>query len=481
MNAERALAVPEDAPRPGGRWLARVLRVFGDVRPGEGATVLLLAFDIYLLLTAYYLLKVAREPLILLGGGAEVKSYASLGQSLILVVVANAYGWLAAHVSRIKLIAFVTVFFVLNLLAFAALGHAGVALGVPFFLWVGVFNIVTVAQLWSFAADTYSEEQGKRLFPIIGIGSSLGAVSGATIAEPIVRRSSPFALMVVGAGFLVSTLAITWVVHRRETTSTRRAGHGGNGADEPLKKGNAFRLVANDRYLLLLAALIFVLNIITKTGDYVLDRMLLVQAHARHLDGVTPTAFIGAFKARYFEWINVLEVVLQSLAVSRIIKYAGIRWALVLVPLASLGGYGAAFVAPVVDVLLVTRVAESTLDYSLSNTVRQALWLVTPREAKYKAKQVVDTFVWRAGDTVSAAFVWLGVHLGASPREFIAVNIVAAAAWVAIALLAGRAYVTRARVTPPALQPPRSEMSERPLGPTPVGPRPRHAGGTAAS
>ena len=418
----------------------------GDVRPGEGATVLLLAFNVFLLLTAYYLLKVAREPLILLGGGAEVKSYASLGQSIILVFVASAYGWLAARVSRIRLIAFVTVFFALDLLIFAALAGAAGALArcATFFLWVGVFNIVTVAQFWSFAADTYSEEQGKRLFPIIGIGSTLGAVSGATIAEPIVRRSSPFALMVVATGLLLSTLAITRIVHRREAESARRPGAARHDVDQPLKKGNAFLLVASDRYLLLLAALIFVLNIITKTGDYVLDRMLVVQAHGPHLGGVTPTAFIGAFKARYFEWINVLEVVLQSLVVSRVIKYAGIRWALLLVPLASLGGYTAAFVAPVVGVLLATRITESTLDYSLSNTVRQALWLVTPREAKYKAKQVVDTFVWRAGDTVSAAFVWLGVHFAASPREFIALNIAAATAWLAVASLAGRAYVARA-------------------------------------
>src|SRR5579863_8293153 len=118
------------------RWLARGLRLFGDVRPGEGATVLLLAANVFLLLTAYYLLKVAREPLILLGGGAEVKSYASLGQAIILVFVANAYGWLAARVSRIRLIAYVTTFFVVNILIFAALGRTGFPLGVPFFLWV---------------------------------------------------------------------------------------------------------------------------------------------------------------------------------------------------------------------------------------------------------------------------------------------------------------------------------------------------------
>ncbi len=441
MNAPTSVALARAAPAWRRRPLELALRLFGDVRPGEGTTVVLLAANVFLLLTAYYLLKVAREPLILLGGGAEVKSYASVGQSIVLVFVANAYGWLAARVSRIRLIAYVTAFFVANLLIFAALGKAGVPLGVPFFLWVGVFNVVSVAQFWSFAADTYTEQQGKRLFPIIGIGSSLGAVSGATIAEPLVRTRSPFALMVVAAGFLLATLAIVWAVHRREASEARATGGASKKVDEPLAKGNAFLLVARDRYLLLLAAMIFVLNIVTKTGDYVLDRMLVVQAG--HVAGTTPTAFIGEFKARYFEWINVLEVVLQSLVVSRVIKYAGLRWALVVAPLASLAGYSSALLVPVVGVLLVTRVTESTLDYSLSNTVRQALWLVTPREAKYKAKQVVDTFVWRAGDSVSAAFVWLGVHLGATPRQFIALNVAAASVWVCVAGLAGRAYARR--------------------------------------
>jgi AAA family ATP:ADP antiporter len=269
-------------------------------------------------------------------------------------------------------------------------------------------------------------------------------VCGSTIAEPIVRQSSPYVLMVAASGVLLSTLLLTWVVHRRETIAPNGAPHGKAARDEPLAKGNAFALVARDRYLLLLAALIFVLNVITKTGDYVLDRMLIDRAHAAHASGVSPVAYIGGFKARYFEWINVLEVVIQSLFVSRIIKYPGIRAALVLVPLVSLGGYATALVLPLLGVLFVTRVTESTLDYSLSNTVRQALWLVTPRNAKYKAKQVVDTFVWRAGDTVSAAFVWLGARFAASPRDFIAVNVVASAVWVAVAVLAGRAYARRA-------------------------------------
>jgi AAA family ATP:ADP antiporter len=256
---------------------------------------------------------------------------------------------------------------------------------------------------------------------------------------------------------------LTYAVHRRE------AGHGKTGAakpvDKPLGPGNAFALIARDRYLLVFAILIFVLNMVTKTGDYVLDRMLVSNAPAAaHALGVAPEVYIGEFKARYFEWINSLGVIMQLFVVSRVIKYAGLRVALVLVPIASVAGYGAALAAPLIGVLLVARIAESTLDYSLSNTTRQALWLVTSPEAKYKAKQVVDTFVMRAGDSLSAALVWIGVRTAMGPRGFIAINVVLTLVWLALALLLGRMYARRSSASPEA----RGNLPD-PRGKTPGG------------
>jgi AAA family ATP:ADP antiporter len=193
--------------------------------------------------------------------------------------------------------------------------------------------------------------------------------------------------------------------------------------------------------LLLFAGLIFVLNWVTKTGDYVLDRRLLAVAHDAAHTAADARAYVGHFKSHYFAWINALGVVLQLLAVSRIIKYWGLRWALILMPCASLAGYGASLVSPLIGVLFAARVVESSLDYSLSNTTRQALWLPTSRDAKYKAKQVIDTFVVRAGDVMSAALVWLGARLALAPEAFIACNVVLSLAWLGLAVLLGRSYV----------------------------------------
>jgi AAA family ATP:ADP antiporter len=417
--------------------------LFGDVRPTEGLTVALLSVNVLLLLAAYYLLKVAREPLILLSGGAEIKSYAAAGQSVLLIGVSSLYGWLSARVGRALLISFVTLFFVSNLGVFWMLGTHGLSVGLAFFLWVGIFNVVTVAQFWSFAADVYDDDDGKRLFPVIGIGSSLGAVGGALLAGPLIRHGSPFRLMLVSAGMLLSALLLTFAVHRRVPGRGKRYGNGAV-RDRPFPRSDVFGLVVRDRYLAVLALLVLVLSIVTKTGDYVLDRTLLLRApHEAQALGITVTAYVGQFKARYFQWISVLSVALQALAVSRIIRHVGIRTALVLVPLASVGGYGVALYAPLVSVLFASRVMESSVDYSLSNTTRQALWLVTSDEKKYKAKQVVDTFVVRTGDAISAGLVWVGATLLLGPRHFLALNLGFSLVWVALALALGRQYARR--------------------------------------
>src|SRR5215470_4735161 len=150
----------------------RLLSPIADVRRGEALTPLLLALNLFLVLAAYYMLKTVREALILTQGGAAVKTYSSAGQALLLLVLVPAFAAFASRVNRMQLVRWVTLFFVANIVVFFALGRAGVHLGVPFFLWVGIFNVMVISQYWAFANDIYTPEQGKRLFAIVGLGSS---------------------------------------------------------------------------------------------------------------------------------------------------------------------------------------------------------------------------------------------------------------------------------------------------------------------
>src|SRR6187549_3028512 len=164
-------------------WLDRSLSLFTDVRAGEGTTAVLMLANIFLLLICYSVIKTVREPLILLGGGAEVRSYSAAGQALLLMGFVPLYSWIASRVDRVKLLVGVTLFFVVCIELFAAAVAARIPyVGVAFFIWVGIFNISLVAQFWSFANDIYSKNAGERLFPMIMIGMTAGAPIGSVVA-----------------------------------------------------------------------------------------------------------------------------------------------------------------------------------------------------------------------------------------------------------------------------------------------------------
>ncbi len=172
-------------------------------------------------------------------------------------------------------------------------------------------------------------------------------------------------------------------------------------------------------------------------------------------EGISKSEFIGHFKARYFEWINILGMGMQLFLVSRIIKYIGVRKALFAMPLAALGGYGTLLVLPTLSVVFFQKVIENSLDYSLANTTTQSLWLVTTREAKYKVKQLADTFIVRAGDAITAVLVMK--RWGLSTTLLVTINLVGVAAWLGILALVVREHKRREDAAPPPAPPPASE------------------------
>ncbi len=430
---QRATRPADDSGDPARGWAGRLLRPFAEVRPDEVATALILAITIFTILTAYYLLKVIREPLILLGGGAEVKSYAAAGQALLLLPVLRAHGAIAQRTGRLKLISAVILFCASNLVLFALFFRMGAAIGLPFYLWVGTFNFLLVATFWSFANDIYSPEQGKRLFPLIGVGSTVGALAGAGLASFLLRRLGPMELMLLAAGLLVATLALfTWVNgHQRCRPRDRGAVLS---PSAPVGGRGGFEALLADRYLLLIGAIQVVSNWVTNSGEYVLDRTLVDLVHQQGvMNAAEVTRFVGQFKADYFWWVNVLALLTQLFIVSRLIKHLGVGGALLMLPLVAMVGAGAMATLPVLWVIRQAKIAEKGIDYSVENTALNALYLVVPRDAKYKAKAVADTFLVRAGDVCAALSIWIGVRLGLPTRAFAVFNVALTLAWLVVA------------------------------------------------
>ena len=416
-------------------WLDRTLSMFADVRPGEGATAVLMLINIFLLLICYSVIKTVREPLILLGGGAEVRSYAAAGQALVLMGFVPLYGWVASRVNRARLLVAVTLFFIACIELFAM----GVAarlpyIGVAFFIWVGIFNMSLVAQFWSFANDIYSKESGERLFPIIMIGMTAGAPLGSFVAARLFRLGfTPQAILQISALLLSFSILLYLRINGRETARASSAD-----SQNALSAEGGFRLVLTNNYLRLIALLVVLLNVVNTTGEYLIAKLLT--GHVAELAAANPAfnkqAYIGAFSGDYQFWVNIAALLLQAFVTSRLVKYKGLRGALLALPLIALGGYSIIAAGVGFSVVRWIKTAENATDYSIMNTARQMLWLRTNREEKYKAKQAIDTFFVRAGDVLSAGAVYLGTNvLHLKVTQFAEINIVLTFVWMGVALL----------------------------------------------
>lgn len=444
--------------------LDRLLNVFAEVRTGEGATALLLMVNMFLLLAAYYLLKTIREPLILtVPGGPEAKSYSAAAIAGILMVLVPVYSSVASHVSRVRLINGVTLFFILCLVAFFLLNAAGVPIGIPFFIWVGIFNLVIIAQLWAFANDVYTVEEGKRLFAIVGIGASLGAIAGSFVTGELVKVYGPYPFMLGAAVLLGLSMILTNVINVREhgVHGTGAPGDVADAEGKPAAEGpdasgtvrgrSGFALVFQNRYLLLIGILMLVLNLVNTTGEYILGKTVVGIYSATQgavAGGMDEKKLIGQFYGNFFTWVNIISATLQAFLVSRILKWFGVRGALLFLPVVALTGYLSMAFVPILGIIRGVKMAENSLDYSVQNTTRNALYLPTSREAKYKAKQANDTFFVRMGDVVSAGLVFAGTTwLGFRQSQFALTNVVLVLIWISLAIAVGLRFRKLAKTT----------------------------------
>jgi AAA family ATP:ADP antiporter len=370
----------------------------------------------------------------------------SAGQTFLLLFTVPLYAKLVNKFPRRALINVVTFFFAGCLVVFYILGKADVPmLGIPFFLWIGIFNVAIIAQFWSFANDLYTEKQGKRLFAIVAFGASAGAVVGPKIVSATIETLGEFNLLLVAGAALVLSLVFTNVVDARE-----RRSHAQRSADEPAKaeeppigKSGAYKLVFGKKYLLMIALLILMLNWVNTTGEYILGRVVKAKfdAVAASTPGTEAGPLIGKFYGDFFFVVNIVTLLVQLLLVSRILKYLGVRVALLFLPVIATIGYAIVAFAPVLGLLRWAKTAENSTDYSLMNTLRGVLFLPTTREEKYKAKQAIDTIFVRAGDALSALLVYVGTtFLMFQTQHFAMVNLAFCAVWIVLAVMIGKEY-----------------------------------------
>jgi AAA family ATP:ADP antiporter len=437
------------------------LHIFTEVRAGEGGTGLILLCNIFLVLAAYYLIKPVREGWLAVSAieglsKIEIKAYSSFGHSLILIVLLPLYAWLASRVTRTVLITLSSLFFMTHLAGFwllrpGFLFETTSNLGVGFYLWVGIFSVGVVAQFWSFAADLYTDERGKRLFPLIAVGASAGAATGSWITQRLIRTGTvdTFDLLLVAIIPMGLALVLTWLADRRGAEVGRDRGRGQSGrrpaAPDPT---GAFSLVFKNKYVLAAACLGLLINWVNTNGENILYGFVqeAIQSQVR-VAGLTDSEAIAqfvkagttAFYGNLYLWVNVFGLLLQALVVSRLLKYGGFATVLLLTPLISLVSYSLMAIFPALAVIRWMKIAENSTNYSVNNTARHVLWLPTSPTVTYKGKAVADTFFVRTGDGLAALTVLLGTRaLQVSLNYFLVFNVALAITWICVATLVVR-------------------------------------------
>jgi len=397
-------------------------------QPGERRRLALSFAYFALLLASYYLIRPVRDALAA-GSGATTIKYLATTVFVVMLLIVPLFGALVARVRRSRLLPWVYGFFAANLVGFAALFAAdpeAVWTGRVFYVWTTVFNMFVVSVFWSFMAELWREEEGRRLFGVIASGGSLGGLAGPALGRTLAGTIGTAGLTLLAAALLALTI-VTIVLLAREA---RPAPPGATlpGLDEPV--GGAIlaglsRLVVSP-FLLGIAALVAL-------GSF-LGMILYIELAKAAAGAFATAAERTAFFSERDLWVNGASLVLQLLIVGPLARRFGVRPLLVGVALLALGAFSVVAASPMLASLVAANVVLRAGEFGIGKPNRDMLYTVVDAETKYKVKNVVDTVVYRGSDTVSS---WLHAALGGLGLSLAGIAGVAAAA---AALLAGIAW-----------------------------------------
>jgi AAA family ATP:ADP antiporter len=420
------------------RFLTRAFEKLVAVRPEEIRALWLGFIFNFVVLAGYYILRPIREEI---GASSGVENLPWMyTATLIGMLIANAlFAVIVTRMSRRKFLPIAYRFAIANLFIFFLLLRIVPSewqwlLARSFFVWVSVFNLFATTLFWAFMTDIFTAEQAKRLFGFIAVGGSLGAILGPLVPTFLVNRFSTgvFCLMSAAMFEIAAQCVRFFPSEFREEPQAATA-------EKPVGGSiwDSVTHICRSPYLFALAVFIFIYTL-TNTWAYFQQAELVPQ---QLLDKGARTAFFGKLDFS----VNTLTVLIQLFLTSRLLKWFGVGFTLVLMPALSGIGFIAIGYAPILVVLAIFQVVRRATGFALLRPAREILFTVLRREDKYKAKSFIDTFGYRAGDQVGA-WSYRGLHdlgLGMSALSFIAVPLIAV--WCAISLWLDRKQVSLAR------------------------------------
>ena len=427
-----------------GRWLPKVV----VVRRHEVRAVGWSFAYFFCLLAGYYVLRPLRDEMGVAGGVKNLQ-WLFTATFLVMLGAVPVFGAVVAKLPRRRFIPLVYHFFVVNIAIFWLLLSFDVArqeVARVFFVWVSVFNLFAVSVFWSFMADLYTSEQGKRLFGFIAAGGSAGALVGPAATIALAAALGPVNLLLVAAMLL--ELAVL-CAHRLEsvaanlrdqplatpTPAVRAARPDGQGLGGSWLAGLA--MVLRSPYLAGIALWVVLLSL---AGTFLYFQQANIVAAASDDPAVRTRIFAGIDLA-----IGMLTIVVQCLATGRLMARFGVGRAAAFLPLVFALGFLVLAWIPALAVVIAFQAIQRAANFAISNPAREVLFTVLDREQKYKAKNVIDIVVFRGADAASG---WLFALLRGAGLELSTISLATAplaTAWLVLALALGRAQERRAR------------------------------------
>jgi ATP:ADP antiporter, AAA family len=418
--------------------LATLVHRLVVVQPEELPALLAAFATLFCMFSSYTILRPIRDTMGITSG-VEKLPYLFWGTFIAMLALQPVYGWLTSRFRRPVFLPWVYAFFTANLLAFyfwfnLQQDHTWIAR--TYYVWVSVFNFFIVAVFWSLMADVFTREQAGRMFGFIAAGASTGGLVGPLIAGRLAVPLGTINLLLISAVLLASSLFFM----KRVINWQRHFGSGARGADVDTPLGGhflaAFHQVLRSPYLLGIALFVVLLSWVS-TFLYLEQQAFVAKVFATRDE-----------RTRFFSdvdfWVQTFSLITQLFLFGRLYKWIGLRALLVSVPLIMTAGYAIFALLPtfavLVGVLAVRRVGE----YAITRPSRDSLYTVCTREEKYKAKSLIDTFIYRGGDATSASVYQLltGVF-GFGPVGIGWVGAAVSAIWMMLALALGKSHARR--------------------------------------
>ncbi len=418
---------------------ARAFKWLAGVEPHELSAVLLSMLYFFFLFGSYSVVKPVRDAMGTVYGVHHLNEL-FLGTFIGTLILAPLYASMASRLKLSNFLPWVYGFIALSIIGFFLLFSGGkvsarwVAAG--FYIWVSVFNMLIISVFWSFMADIFSRTQAKRLFGFIAAGGTVGGIVGPAIATFLATRVGNNGLMLISAGgFVVTAFLVKALEHARaklvatsgteaqRTDINHRLG-GGNPLD-------GFILLAKSPYLLLIAGFLFLMTTIS-TIVYTQLSDLITKAFTNHDERTRMYATIELA-------VNGAAVIIQLLGTGRIIKRFGVKFGLLLNPIIMVFAFLAIAFSPVLMILSGLQVVRRVAEYAVARPTREMLFTVVDQQSKYKAKNVIDTVVYRGGDVV-ASFASVGVLNGFGDIGLAVLGVGVSLIWFPIAWILGNRY-----------------------------------------